>query len=119
MVRNAKHVTIMDSDGNKYVDGLVRNWNMSMDVALVRFSTTRASIRATAQSPYAPYARLDTDSNWERAGEKVYVFGNPGVLNGLLPMDCCQLAGRMARSFKSLRHRVMAAQVVQSSMSMV
>ena len=68
---------------------------MSIDVALVRFSTTRASIRATAQSPYSPCARFDTDSNWERPGEKVYVFGNPEGLewsftDGLLSSERAQ-----------------------------
>jgi hypothetical protein len=77
MVRNAKHITAIDNDGNKYVDGSVASWNMPMDVAGVRFSTSRASIRATAEKPYSPNARFVTDSNWERPGEKVYVFGNP------------------------------------------
>src|SRR4029077_6351197 len=77
MVRNAKSIQVVDSSGNSFDAQLLR-YNMPTDLA---------ALKTMANNKYA--GDLVTDSNWEKPGERIYVFGNPqgmeaSLTNGLL-----------------------------------
>jgi len=72
VVRNAKKITVIDSDRVRYEGATIVNGNPSMDVGVISVPG--------ADSKYVSW--LDTDSDWEQVGEKVYVYGNPEGLEG-------------------------------------
>jgi len=77
MIRNAFSVRIIDSSGNSF----------DAKVVSIDEPTDLAGLRTTANNKYAAY--IVADSEWEKPGERIYVFGNPkgmevSLTNGLL-----------------------------------
>jgi hypothetical protein len=71
LVRDASNITVVGSDGER----------ANAQLSIAKPSIDLAAI--VAPSVYSKiWAHFDTDSDWERVGEKVYVYGNPEELTG-------------------------------------
>jgi S1-C subfamily serine protease len=71
VVRDADSITVVNS-AEQRTGALLKFSNPSMDLATI--TVPNVIVRNWAQ--------FDTDSDWERIGEKVYVYGNPQGMEG-------------------------------------
>jgi S1-C subfamily serine protease len=75
VVRDAKSITVIDSNQVRYDDGTISNHNPSLDLAMINIpSANNGNLKSNI--------RVVTDSDWEQIGEKVYVYGNPQGVEG-------------------------------------
>jgi S1-C subfamily serine protease len=72
MARNVKSITVIDANGTKFEGCTLVKGNPELDLALIHVPDAKSKA----------WAQLDTDSDWEQTGDKVYVYGNPDGVNG-------------------------------------
>jgi S1-C subfamily serine protease len=71
VVRDADSITVVNSAGER-TGALLEISKPSVDLAMI--TVPNVMVRN--------WASFDTDSDWERIGEKVYVYGNPKEMEG-------------------------------------
>jgi S1-C subfamily serine protease len=107
VVRDAENITVVDQDGVR-CNAQLSISKPSMDLATIIVPSIYNKI----------WAHFDTDSDWERIGEKVYVYGNPQGMEGTFSEGILS-AWRVNGVFMQISARsIPAAQVVPCSTNM-
>ena len=71
VVRDASNITVVNSDGER-ANAQLSIGKPSIDLATIIVPSVTSK----------NWAHFDTDSDWEKVGQRVYVYGNPEELTG-------------------------------------